>query len=126
MSSSPKIKFSGYPAAHVVPSSNSADYETNTENVRTYAFLVRVFYETKQTGVASALDALEDIVDSILDKFDQEDLLGSSNRTVGISLPASYTFINVWASPSAWAELPEEELIMAEINVRIRVSIDVT
>lgn len=125
-SSYPKVKFDGYPAASVEPSSNSADYETTTENVRTYAFIVRVFYETKNTGIEDALVALDGVVDAVIDAFDQEDLKGSSDRTVGLSLPSGYTFLNIWANPSAWGTLPEEELIMAEINVRVRVSIDVT
>ena len=126
VSSAPKIKFTGYPAAYVVPSDNTGDYETTSENVRTYAFIVRIFYETKATGVADALDALEDIVDSVLDAFDKEDLKGSSTRLLGINLPTGYTFLNVWATPSSWAELPGENLIMAELKVAVRVSVDVS
>ena len=48
VSNAPKVIFSGYPAVHVVPSENSNDYETTKENIRTYAFALRVFYETKQ------------------------------------------------------------------------------
>lgn len=122
----PKIKFNGYPAAYVVPSDNSGDYETTQENIRTYAFLVRVFYETKQSGVETAISALEGIIDDLLDAFDQEDLKGASSRTLGISLPTGYTFINVWATPAQWSEIVGEELIMAELRVRLRVSIDIT
>ena len=126
VSNSPKIKFSGYPAAHVIPSENTADYETSTENVRTYAFTVRIFYETKQTTIEDALGALEEIVDSVLDLFDQEDLKSSADRTVGKSLPTGYTFLNIWAAPSRWGELPGEQLIMSEISVKVRLSIDIT
>jgi hypothetical protein len=126
VSNSPKVMFSGYPAAHIVPSENSGDYETTKENVRTYAFAVRIFYETKQTSIENALLALEQIVDSVIDLFDQEDLKGSDTRTVGVDLPSNYTFINIWASPSRWGELPGEQLIMAEIIIKVRVSIDLT
>ena len=122
----PKMKFGGYPAATVTPNENDSDYETNTENIRNYSFMVRIFYETKHSGISSAITALEEVVDSVIDVFDKEDLKGSSSRTVGISLPTGYTFINIWASPSAWFELPEEELIYAQVVVRIRVSIDIT
>lgn len=125
VSTSPKIKFSGYPAAHIVPSTNEADYETTTENVRTYAFLVRIFYETKVTGIGSALEALEKIVDSVLDLFDQEDQKGATTRTVGVSLPARYTFLNIWAVPTGWGEVDGEELIMAQLSVRVRISVDI-
>ncbi len=126
VSLAPKLEFNGYPAAYVIPSDNEADYETNKENIRTYAFIVRVFYETKQGGISDALSALESLVDSILDKFDQEDLKGSSNRTVGLGLPSDYQFINIFAAPSTWGEVQGAELIMAEIKVRVRISIDIT
>lgn len=124
VSSSPKIEFGGYPAAHVVPSDSSGEYETTRENVRTYSFTVRLFYETKHSGVPQAYEALEAIVDSVLDLFDQEDQKGST-RVVGKDLPARYTFLNIWAAPAQWGEFPDQELIMAQINVRVRVSVDI-
>lgn len=122
----PKIKFDGYPAAHIMPSENSSDYETTSENIRTYAFTVRVFYETKQTTMENALVALEEVVDSVIDKFDQEDLKGSTTRTIGIGLPADYTFLNIFAVPNRWGVLSEDQLIMAEITVRVRISVDIS
>lgn len=126
VSNAPKVKFSGYPAAHIVPSDNSADYETTTENVRTYAFIVRIFYETKTTSVEDALSALEEVVDSVLDLFDQEDQKGAAARTVGIDLPSGYTFLNIWAVPGTWGELPGEQLIMAQMSVKVRISVDIS
>lgn len=126
VASSPKVKFNGYPAAHVIPSDNSGDYETTTENVRTYSFIVRVFYDTKETDIGTALTALEEVVDSVIDAFDQEDLKGTTNRTVGMSLPNNYTFLNIFACPGRYGELPEDQLLMAEIIVKVRISIDIT
>ena len=126
VSNAPKIKFAGYPAVHIVPSDNEADYETTTENVRTYAFNLRIFYETKQTSIEDAYSALEEVIDSVMDLFDQEDQKGSSDRTVGVDLPARYTFLNIWAVPSFWGEVVGEELIMAQISVRVRISVDVS
>ena len=126
VSSTPKLKFNGYPAAYVIPSDNESDYETTSENERVYAFLIRTFYETKVTGVGGAVSALEIIVDSVIDKIDQEDLKGSTTRTIGINMPAKYTFLSVFATPSFFAELSGEELVMAEIKVRVRVSVDIT
>ena len=126
VSRAPKIRFNGYPSAHIVPSENSNDYETTTENLRTYTFTVRLFYDIKQTSIEDALTALEEVVDSVIDLFDQEDLKGSTTRTLGLNLPTGYTFINIWASPGRWGVLDEEQLVMAEINVRIRISIDIS
>lgn len=126
VSNSPKIKFSGYPAAHIVPSDNESAYETTTENVRVYAFSVRLFYETKHSGIETAMAALESIVDEVLDKIDQEDLKGSASRTIGKNLPTGYTFLNILAVPGAWGELEQENLIMTQLTVKVRVSIDIT
>lgn len=122
----PTLKFNGYPAAYVVPSDNEGEYETTSENVRIYAFIVRLFYETKNTGIDGALDALEDIVDTVLDALDQDDLKDGSTRVIGINLPSGYTYLNIFAHPSAWGEIEGENLMMAEIRVRIRISIDVS
>lgn len=126
VSSVPKLKFKGYPAAYIVPSDSVSDYEDSSHNKRTYAFNVRLFYETKQTGVGDALDKLEGIVDTVLDTLDQEDLKGAASRTIGIDLPAGYTYINIYAHPSVWGEIPDENLLFAEIKVSVRVSRDVT
>jgi hypothetical protein len=126
VSSTPKIKFEGYPAVHVIPSDNSNEYETTAENERVYAFTVRAFYETKSGGVEDAFEKLEEVVDKIIDEFDLEGMRDGVNRTVAIGLPSRYTFINLFAIPSRWGDLPEEELLMAEIIVRVRLSIDVT
>ena len=125
-SNSPKMKFGGYPAATVTPSDQEGDYETTTENIRTYAFMIRVFFETKDTSVADGISALEEVIDSVIDAFDQEDMKGAATRTVGINLPAGYTFINIFAVPGAWFEVPDEQLIYAQVSVKVRVSIDIT
>lgn len=126
VSQSPKIRFNGYPAAHVIPSENTGDYETTRENERTYAFTIRAFYETKNTSIENALAGLEEVVDKIIDAFDLQDLQGSDTRLIAINLPARYTYINTWAVPNRWGELPEDQLLMAEITVRIRLSVDVS
>ena len=126
VSPTPKIQFSGYPAAHVVPSENSSDYETTSENERQYAWAVRIFYETKSGGIENAFKALEQAVDRIMDQLDLEDMRDSSQRTIAIGLPSRYTFLNIFAVPNRWTELPEEELVFAEITVRIRMSVDVS
>lgn len=126
VSQAPKIKFTGYPSAHVVPSDNSGDYETTTENIRTYVFIIRLFYETKQSGIENAYLALEEVVDSVIDKFDQEDLKGLGERIIGIDLPDGYTFLNIFASPGVWGELSDDQLLMAEVSVKVRISVDVS
>jgi len=127
VSGTPKLVFSGYPAAYIVPAENENAYETNKENIRTYAFIVRLFYDTKNSGIGTAIEALEQLVDSVIDLFDQEDLKTSTTRTVGVNLPSSdYQFINIWATPSLFGEVPDEQLAMAEVMVRVRISVDIS
>lgn len=121
----PKLKSTGNPFAYVVPSDNSAEYETTTENQRVYAFIVRVFYQTKNITIAEAQQRLEKVVDAVIDKFDQDDQKGGADRTVGMNLPTGYTFLSILAHPSEWGELPGESLLMAEIRVQVKLSIEV-
>lgn len=126
VSLAPMLKFNGYPAAYVVHSDNIAEYETTNENIRTYAFIIRIFQETKRKTVMEGLDSLERAVDAVLDLFDQEDQKGDDTRIVGINLPSGYTFLNILAHPSEWGEVQGESLLMAEIRVQIRISRDLT
>ena len=125
VSAAPKVDFSGYPAAHVVPSDAPSDYETTTENERVYAFLVRVFEQTKSGGVADAYLRLLPVVDAVIDQFDQESLK-QAGQTIGQGMPANYTYINIFATPSRWVDLPDQQLIFSEITGKIKVSVDVS
>ena len=49
-----------------------------------------------------------------------------STRVVGQDMPEGYMWINTFASPSVFAQVDGEQLVMAEINVRIRVIFDIT
>lgn len=125
----PTFKFDQYPAASVFMSENQSDYETTSENLRVYAFSVFVYYPTKGLDGESidvAISALEGLVDTIIDTIDQEDLKDSTERTVGVDLPANSQFINIFATPSLWGEVPGEELVFSEIIVRVRISKDVS
>lgn len=121
----PKLDFRGYPAAIVVPTSSTGEYETTSENKREYTFMVRLYYETKHTGVGSAIDKLEELVDTVLDTFDEEDLK-TTGRIIGINLPSHETFLFIRAHPTEWGQISEEDLVYSEMVVTIVVSIDVT
>jgi hypothetical protein len=125
VSDTPKLSFDGYPAACVIPSESESDYETTSENERVYAFLVRIFYTTKDTTVAIAMGALEECLDDVIDAFDQQDKK-TTGRILGISLPAKYTYLAISATPSVVGELPDQQLLMGEVKVKIRVSYDAT
>lgn len=125
-SGTPKLNFTGYPAAYVVQSDNESDYDNTTENIRTYSFIVRMFYSTKSIGVDTAIERLESIVDSIIDDLDEDSRKGASTRIIGVSLPAKYTFISILATPSVFGEVEGQELVMAELKVKVKVLFDIT
>jgi hypothetical protein len=125
VSAAPKIDFSGYPAAHMIPSDAPSDYETTTENERVYAFLVRAFAQTKSQSVEQAYLALLPVVDAIIDAFDQEQLK-TTGQVIGVGLPDRYTYINVFATPSRFLDYTDAQMIFAEITVKIRISVDVS
>lgn len=121
----PEMKFTGYPAVHMNPSDQDNDYETTSENLRTYAFKIRLFDEVSEQGMQDALTTLRTLADSIIDKIDQENEL-HTGMTINANLPARYTFINIVATPSNWGQTDEEQLVFNELTVRIKVSVDVS
>lgn len=125
MYSYPELAFVGYPAAHMNPSEQENDYETTSENMRTYAFKLRLFETIKDQGIDAALTTLRTVADNVIDKIDQENEL-NSGMTINANLPARYTFINIVATPSNWGQTDDEQLVFNELTVRIKVSVDVT
>ena len=67
----------------------------------------------------TAEGVMRDLVSSIIDDFDKDYILS------GLEVPTGYTFINLFASPSAWGYGGgEDQYRVCEINLRCRVSID--
>ncbi|KAA0004645.1 MAG: hypothetical protein FE038_02070 [Thermoplasmata archaeon] len=114
-------QFSGDPAVTVTPSSNENDYNTTEENVRIYAFTIRIFVSRTSRTKKEADEVLRDVVDSVLDDFDKDYTFS------GISCPTGYTFINSFALPSAWGYSGrEDEYRVAELLLKCRVSVDLS
>ncbi len=119
-------EFKGDPACTVTPSENESDYNTLEENVRIYVFSVKLYVNRtiKPEGEDPKSDAdriLRNLVDSVLDDFDKDYTLS------GIVNPTGYTFINLFALPSAWGYSGREDNFRAaEILIRCRVSVDLS
>ena len=121
-------EFKGSPVAVVVPSANESDYNTTGENVRIYAFTLRLYVSRtaidKQDvgqGHQNADLALRGLVDSVLDDFDKD------YSFVGLVVPTGYTFINTFAMPSSWGYYGgEDEYRVATVEIKCRVAVDLT
>lgn len=116
----PRLEFSGYPAAIITPSEDESDYETTTENLRVYVFNIDLFYEIPSSGISSALDALYDLADDVMDAFDQDQTLS------GISLPSRYTMVGIEPSSGAWSQVPDKKLLTKTVKLRIKISVDIS
>ena len=119
----PLSEFTGYPAAYITPSDNTNDYETTAENLRIYTFLVRIFYAKDSADNAAALyDAMRDLVDDVLDAFDSDYMLSGVEN----DLDAKYTMLGLTAAPSAWVYLEQTNMLMAELRISARISVDIS
>lgn len=71
-----EMEFGSYPVAELIESSNEADYFTNSENLRTFAFEIWLYVEAENQGIESAFTILRTTVDTLLDTFDNDYTLG--------------------------------------------------
>ena len=113
--------FTGDPVAVVIPSSNESDYNTLEENIRIYAFTIRLFVKRTEPRKPEDSDRImRELVSSVIDDFDKD------YTFTGLSVPTGYTFINTFAMPSAWGYSGdrEDEFRVSEIDIRCRVSVD--
>jgi hypothetical protein len=102
--------FAGFPAIIISPSENNSDYSSTESDKLTFVFKVRVFYPIKkQEEHEQAENALEEVVDGLLDLFSNRKVLGSACDWVE-------------PTPSAWYYEERDEAIyrVAEINLRCR------
>jgi len=116
-------ELTGTPVATLTPSANENEYDSTTENLRTYAFLIRL-YMIRGSGATKehrAESAMRELVDSVLDDLDK------SHRLSDLESKTGYCFILLTASPSIWGYSQREDTHrVAEIEVRAVFSVDVT
>ncbi len=67
-----EAEFGSYPVAELLESGNEADYFTNAENLRTFAYEIFIFVEAENQGIVAAYAALRTAVDAVLDAFDAD------------------------------------------------------
>lgn len=79
VSTNPTAKFSGWPAATVVPAEVEAEYSTNAQNKRSYGFNVYLQFAVKDSW-ETAIDTMLELIDACMDALDQTiDLNGKAN-----------------------------------------------
>jgi hypothetical protein len=117
-------KFSDTPVVVIVPSTNEDDYKTSSENLRVYAFDLRVYVNRSVAPAGQVVEEYSDrilrgVVDKVLNKLD------TNYKMSGITVPAGFTFINMRVHPSSWGiSGREDEYRAAEIDVRCTVNVN--
>lgn len=114
----PTQDFQGYPAVEIRTMGNTSDYETTTENDELYVFRLVAFQMVDDgiNGPAKARDILEELCDTIRDTFDTDEFLD------GISLPSDRTMIGIRPTLSTIDEVDNGKMVIADIELAIRVS----
>lgn len=123
VSSLPKLNFSGYPAVSITQVNLDNLQSSFDLNERLYQYKVRVFYDSASIGVNQAVDNIEDTVENIINKIDDEEKLGIT-RTIGDSLDDFQSIIGIESVVNEWTFVPGSSIIVQEIDVNIRVVYD--
>ena len=112
----------GSPYATITSSGNENAYDTTTENVRVYGFVIRLYQERNaQVKQDEAEELMTDLYDTVLDDLDK------NHRLDGLEGKIGYTFLFMEAAPSAWGYVDDPaQYRVAEIVVRCHVAVDVT
>ena len=118
----PALQFDKYPVATITPVEGEADFETNTEDLRKYAFDINLYYETKHSGTSKAINALFDTVEDILDRFTQQKTFQGVGAIPAISMPANKQVMSVYPVSAGWGEVPDKDMIFGRIVINVSVS----
>lgn len=121
----PTTDFTGVPAATIVPSDNTSDYATSTQNMRVYAFFVDIYFpiESVGGGYANAFTTMRQLVDIALDAFDNSNDLNLANK-YGSSYDTICDFLR--PVPAAWAmvETAAGDMLTARITLQCAKTVD--
>jgi len=115
----PNEEFQGFPAVMIASARNEGEFETTTENKRTYVFKVFVLQKCDaEMGEQKARNIVDGVVDDIIEAFDEDQQLS------GISLPAQEMMII--CSPMLGEVRSEPPYIVGELEIKILISFSIT
>ena len=74
-----EFEFNSFPAAELIESGNEADYLSTKENMRVYPFEIYIYQDVEKAGgMSEAYEVLREVVDTIIDTFDNYQDLGGA------------------------------------------------
>jgi hypothetical protein len=96
----PSEEFTKFPVAMLETVRNESDYETTTQNKRTYVFSIYILQDIESVEMKKARRIIQDAVDAVLDAFDNDQQLSGidmpTNEAMVITIPTlSRIFTNI-------------------------------
>lgn len=117
----PNDEFNGYPAVTITSARNEGEFETTTENKRTYVFKVFVLQKCdNEIGEQKARNIVDEVVDDIIETFDEDQLLSGIQST----LPTQETMIISF--PALGEVRNEPPYVVAELEIKVIISFSTT
>ena len=114
----PTDEFNGYPAVMIATARNEGEFETTTENKRTYVFKIFVLQKCdKEVGERKARNIVDKVVDDIIETFDEDQQL------TGITLPSQETLIISF--PALGEVRNEPPFVIAEMELKVVISFSI-
>lgn len=113
----PTMDFQGYPAAVVRSDSQTAEYESTSENYEEYTFTVYILQNLDGVwDVVKARKIIEEMCDEVRDHFDTDEFLS------GISMETGRVLLGVRPTESRIYEEESGKFVVAEITIICRIS----
>ena len=113
----PTTTFTGSPAATVAPSDIASDYATVVQDLRTYSFVVDLYYPVEDVGVgvANAFTQMSILLDTTLDAFDNCNDL-NNNCQILRPTPGNWSLIETSFGTAVTARITLKCLITVNTN----------
>lgn len=124
VSSLPTFDFAQFPAVSITLEDVDSEVENIFENLQVFIFKLRVLYNASTEGVGTAISKVEEAVDAVINRIDQEEQFGVE-RVIGASLGAGYQILDIVPVMGPWFMNEDTKLVGAEVRLRVRASFDI-
>lgn len=120
----PNFNPAGYPSAMVIPSNIDSEFDTVQDNMRTYQFFVILIESGQTKSLPNSYSTLRQLEDDVINAIDNDYTISGVNN----DLSSDYQLIDTDAIPSAWQRVTvrKNELLMAQITVRVKVQFNLS
>lgn len=115
----PSEEFGGFPCAIVKSARNESEFQTTTENKRTYVFTVYLIQEIENKGVRQARRIIESVVDDVIDELDKDQVLTGIDLGNGKDMIIMYPVLTDIVDDTQYVTAELEINIVVQFNINI-------